>query len=218
MQRATPAELDRVALWNDLIDLLNATGTIALDDYAKAFSEVVADGPSTTQIARCLRALAIARTTILPKQDANKAAAICKAVQLKLHTRLRLRYGDRAKGLTVTYDEATRRVSVTGFDDDPVPVHQAAAALSNLVELTTRRGPKVRSRLDSLLFGLAQIFADMTGNDATELPVGDRTHFILFAHLALMPILKNSEADANPLSQRWEKLKAASRQEFHPGV
>lgn len=218
LKRAAPtAVIDSVALRKELVDLLIATGIIATDERAKVFKIAVGDVPTGAEIGKYLQKLATALSTKLRKEDAASGPALAKAITTKLHTRLSATGNRRASELSMSYYPSTRMLTVCGLDDESDVIHRAAADLAKHVELEVRRGPKKRHLIDSLLFGLAGLFADLVREDPLDLPHSEGSHFIQFAHLALMPVLNHTQAEGNALAQRWEELKALSLKEFRPG-
>ena len=67
--------------------------------------------------------------------------------------------------------------------------------------------------IDTVLFLLAEIFADHTGyaRHSAELPHSVSSHFILFAHEALKGFFDSSEISHLALARRWQRQKKVRR-------
>ncbi len=218
LRRAAPdVAIDLRALQTDLRDLLIATGTISADEFGLFFNELARQQPEPKLLLKCFKMLATRRTVPLCSVHPNIGRQLSRIVQSNLHAQLRSHHRHRLRELEVRFDNQKWRLTISGFEDDPEIVHQAAAHLADYHKRNLRRGRKPEAALDTLLLECARIFVEITAKeiDPIALPHGDRSDFIRFAHAALSPFFIGGEAERNPLAQRWQKLKTAS-QEFCP--
>ena len=75
-----------------------------------------------------------------------------------------------------------------------------------------RRGPPNKNRIDTVLDGLAEIYARHTGCTDSHRTVAhaERSHFIQFALTMLSPHLPLTEAAPGAISQKWRRFKLAT--------
>lgn len=218
LRRAAPDIIvDGTSLKKGLHDLLVASGSVVDDEFGETFNETASRQMPPSELGRFFHLLTTNRTIPLRKFPIDFGEMAGRVILSKLRAQLRAYHPTRASDLDVTYDQEKRRLVVTGLEDAPEIFHQAAGRLAVYYERSLKRGPKGRSDLDTLLIALADIFIMVTESDAEwlELPHGDRSHFIRFSHAALSPVFGGGEAEANPLAQRWHKIKAAGGVELH---
>lgn len=96
---------------------------------------------------------------------------------------------------------------------EQVEIREMARSLSAFHRSLARPHRPTKDDIDTVLFLLAEIFADHTGYDRhpTELPHSVSSRFILFAHEALKGFFDPSEITHLALARRWQRQKEQSR-------
>jgi len=99
-----------------------------------------------------------------------------------------------------------------------IDIKNAAQQLAHYHDYQSRSQTKQRDDLDTLVEGLADIFAVATEFKGSRYELGKakRSRFIQFAHVALTPFLDAGPVEADALYSRWKRLQKDAQEAWSP--
>ena len=213
-RRRTGTVVDAVALEREVCDLVRATGLLIASDDERLFRELAATEPTARRLATHFREIAVA---------ADPLAML--AAHPELHAAWLTMARARARRWPALTAEWAARL--TGPDrpawdaldaDEQHAVRSLATHLARFHAAQAPVGRERRADIDTIIAGLAEIFARHTGfaQHEFDLPHSPASRFVGFCNLVLSDLVDASQYSRLAVSRRWQRLKALHRDGLPP--
>lgn len=202
------AELGRAELARELSDLFWSTGLMDDgSDERRLWLDLGKDTVDHAELAKGFRRVARAANPLSPKVCAG---TIAEALRRKIAARKSRGFSRFADGVPPPENIDWRSLS----DDEQELIRTMAWELAAYHRGFVRPHRPTKHHLDTLLFGLADIFLRHTGQSKGVLKLENAagSHFVQFCHLALLPFtgkgqrLALFEVGQEALAYRWANL------------
>ncbi len=187
-----------------LIGMLVAVGVC--DDhsvYTKAFREYAANQPDHADLAREFRAIAAAEDPLAPSVCSRMARSELNNAARRKWFRRKM---DRSYPLQgVTFELLT--------EAEQAEVRQMATGLADFHKSQVQAHRPNKETLNTILEGLGDLYASITAFDGHrhDLPHAEKSQFVQFCRLVLVPFFDPSEVTERAISRRWKRTKDRSR-------